>query len=403
MSKEQLIFKFKSIDPELVVFDAKDYDIPELMLENVEKKISKPIYSHVLEINNDNFDDFYDVYLKIDRDEKEGFLFIFKKQILFSFEYEVGVESGSILLNHCVFQNTLVIEAQRYISAYFFHYCFFNNGLTINGGLLEKGLTFSKSQFSSLSITSSSICDFFSFRNCEFIGVVKLKNNSIESNLKIMSCTFRDLFTLQHSNSDKQYSVEIGFGIFKSFLDINNTSFEKLEPVFFNTKFEIKTEVIQKGYNGFRIRKSANKLKKHFRSIADLIEANTFANIELEAYRLDPLKSISWWDKQILFWNYWSNKHGTSPGYALSFIGLTTLVFSILLCIPIAGQLHWDIVNGFGPTVNLFFKVLMITNWKFAPYGTHSFWTLPILFVGRVFIGYGIYQFIAAFRKYAKN
>lgn len=403
MSEEGIIFKFKELDPELQIIDAKDYDIPKLNLENVEGNFVNPIYSKVLELQIEDLDDFYDIFRTIDDESGKGFLFVFKKSVSFGFEHHLGVELGSVLLSNCVFEENLDIKKQQYISAYFFYCCFFKKGLSILGGILTSGLTFTTSQFSSLSISDSLINQFFTFRKCEFIGVAKIKDNKLDTDLKILSCTFHNLFTLRHNLSEKQNALEIGFGTFKSFLDVNNTNFEILEPVFFNTKFEINSAVVQKGYNGFRIRKSANKLKKYFRRIGDLIEANKFSNIELEASRIDPLMSISWWDKQILFWNYWSNNHGISPGYALCFIGYATLFFSLLLCIPIAGKLHWDGIDGIGPTVNHFFNVLMITNWKYEPYGIPSYWNLPILFIGRVFIGYGIYQFIAAFRKYAKN
>ena len=50
------------------------------------------------------------------------------------------------------------------------------------------------------------------------------------------------------------------------------------------------------------------------------------------------------------------------------------------------------------------FGFVNVTNWDYKPFGVkkYGFSYIP-LFIGRIFIAYGIYQTIQAFRKFSKN
>jgi hypothetical protein len=58
-------------------------------------------------------------------------------------------------------------------------------------------------------------------------------------------------------------------------------------------------------------------------------------------------------------------------------------------------------------TIKYFLQFLNIAKWGYSPFGIDIQKSYPegyiILFIGRIFIGYGYYQTIQAFRKFGKN
>jgi uncharacterized protein YjbI with pentapeptide repeats len=401
MSEEELE-KIKGYSSIISVIDNKDYPLQELKLPQfVNKDGTKTKYDLILKINTNLFFDFYDVVREV-QTMHQNILFVAPKKLGF---YPRSTQTSSIediILDSCVFEFSLEISHNKDSFNLSITNCFFKDQLFLRDQSLH-GFNSYSTYYHTLKFYNCDLLSRFNIHTCEF-QELDIDSSKICETMDFYGCSFLEapfLNSLKHAVFPG--NITFNKSDFLNGIDINNVGLDLQYIVFFRSRFNISSGSTKYPSSIVQIRLSANKLKKQLRKTDNIIDANQFGKLELEAFRLDPNNDGTWWDHKILLLNYWSNQHGTNPGYALGFIGLVTIVFSLLLCIPIAGQLHWDIVKGIGPTVNHFFKVLMITNWKFDPYDIFSFWTLPILFVGRVFIGYGIYQFIAAFRKYAKN
>ena len=111
-------------------------------------------------------------------------------------------------------------------------------------------------------------------------------------------------------------------------------------------------------------------------------------------------------DKIVLYLNRVSNRYGTSWARGLFFtLFVSSLVHFIIFMttdsIRIDRSFSYDSIVY---TAKYIIKFLNITNWDYKPFdlcltdGMYLF-----LFIGRIFIAYGISQTIQAFRKFSKN
>lgn len=143
------------------------------------------------------------------------------------------------------------------------------------------------------------------------------------------------------------------------------------------------------------------QLKKSLENSGNYHEAQKLNAISKESLRKIP--SLSGWDKFILLLNSKSNNHGMSIKRA----SLGLFCFSIILYILyllsisrvfISNEIDWILVGHYFTFLDLTHKKdFLVSNDEF------NFWTLIIDFINKIVIGFYIYQFIAAFRKYGKS
>lgn len=138
------------------------------------------------------------------------------------------------------------------------------------------------------------------------------------------------------------------------------------------------------------------------------IEAKRYHEREMATYQVEL--SLSRWnerqnEKLLLKLNRFSNNHGLSWWQGLKFTFLITLGFYVFYLITLYPRLEFNFSSdAIGYTIRHFIELINLTFWDFKPFGIdHSPWGYLILFIGRIFIGYGYYQLIQAFRKYGKN
>lgn len=124
--------------------------------------------------------------------------------------------------------------------------------------------------------------------------------------------------------------------------------------------------------------------------------------------------SISWFDKQVLNLNYWSNVHGTMPQKALFWIFVFVLIQFGFINLDIAIQTNIPYEAGFDflkQNYSYFIKpftFLTDVEGNYKPFGsdnmriTFSWWVKGFDFLYKIFYAYLLYQFIAAFRKFNK-
>lgn len=107
----------------------------------------------------------------------------------------------------------------------------------------------------------------------------------------------------------------------------------------------------------------------------------------------------------ILRLNGVSNRHGTSWVRGFVFTILIACLFFGLFSLSLHQQWEWAFCSeGFGYALKSYLQFLNVTIWKYQPYGEEiNGWAYAILFIGRLFVGYGIYQTVQAFRKFSKK
>lgn len=148
-------------------------------------------------------------------------------------------------------------------------------------------------------------------------------------------------------------------------------------------------------------------LKVDFEKQQNIPESLKFKRFEKRTYKhVLSTKKNSWdsrIDKATLWLNRWSNKHGTSAGRALVFtlgLGLFFFYFSAIASNKFSWS-GWE-WSAVGDGIGYFFQFLIPTH-KFSYLETaeptsNLYYILD--FLGRIAVGYGIYQFIQAFRKF---
>lgn len=143
------------------------------------------------------------------------------------------------------------------------------------------------------------------------------------------------------------------------------------------------------------------QLRKSLEASGNYHEAQKLSAISKESLRL--VSDISKWDKFILWVFKMSNNHGLSIKRPLFGLIGFSLVFYLLYLLSINRlfidtKFDWSLVGHY-------FSFLDLTHRKNFLISKEEFtiWTLTIDFFNKILVGFFIFQFISAFRKYVKN
>ena len=200
----------------------------------------------------------------------------------------------------------------------------------------------------------------------------------------------------------------------------------------FDKLYKNKKEVLNKRDAYQRIRESYRRIKHEFRNDANNIEALRFHSYEMQIYKMELaigkentkkyrliifLRNIlkefakrfsiksNRGERIILWFNDKSNNFGTSWTRGVIFTLIVAVVFYIIFLLSISYRLNFDPTwIGFSKAFVHLIQFLNIVEWDFEPFGIKNLkGAYIILFIGRIFISYGYYQTIQAFRKYGKS
>ena len=108
------------------------------------------------------------------------------------------------------------------------------------------------------------------------------------------------------------------------------------------------------------------------------------------------------WDKILLFANKISSNFGTSWSRGLLF----TVIAGIITLLPISYNLKFSLtLEGVGNFLKGLVDILNLTDWNEMTILGEKLtnWQYIFLFIGRIFVAYGYYQTIQAFRKFGKS
>lgn len=151
------------------------------------------------------------------------------------------------------------------------------------------------------------------------------------------------------------------------------------------------------------LRETQRIIKNSFNAQLNKIQAQIHYSNELRIYELELLSKpfYKWNEVLMLKMNRLSSGHGSRWDLALFFTAIVTTLTYLLIFIQVEGHIKLS----YSDHLNYAMKVLNVTSWDFTLFG-QSVQEFPgaynILFIGRLFIGFGIYQFIQAFRKLGK-
>lgn len=385
----------------------------------------------------------------------ESELFNIIKQYLFNLRPRISF--GCILFENCEFKKGLSVDINKKL---IFSNCVFKTALAVSHNIKD-WLIFNENTTFEQVVINNTITAKLSFEDCIFNGMFSAHNATFENKVRIHNClfkgdtdfrntTFMDLADFWCSTFFKHtifYKTDFfGTAVFSgvtfnenvlftySLIDKNlilkgaipKKGFDLALSIFpgellifdfhlGDFKSETKTYRNQEQYDHDvsslgnipikNKRETFRIFKQTFIKQNNVVESLPYQMLEKaaleEEYRLNK-GVFNWVDKKILCLNKYSNNFGTSPLHGLVFITLFGWLFFYFSLIATANfSFEWNPSNwAFNDGVRYFFQFLIPTH-RFDYLGAQTNgWFYVWDFFGRTFVGYGIYQFIQAFRKF---
>lgn len=111
-------------------------------------------------------------------------------------------------------------------------------------------------------------------------------------------------------------------------------------------------------------------------------------------------------NKFVIFINRLSNGFNLLPFRGVAFTLISTLIFYLIFIYVaiIENNIELDYsLKYIGVNFRQALQFLNITDWKYYPFNLKYDWAYGVLFLGRIIVGYGIYQTVQAFRKFGST
>ncbi|MEP6683032.1 MAG: hypothetical protein ABJA35_07225 [Parafilimonas sp.] len=293
---------------------------------------------------------------------------IFKSKISFDnsiFSYSIAPASGNFI--------NVVFEDDAYFNSVVFDKWLFFNGSKFYGSFLLIGMNSTKNIDASIANFSGAI-----FYKRSFF------DNSNFKSITFKNCEFSDVASFKHIVCSK---LEVSKAIFLKGADFLNANVKAADR------------------ETFRI------IKNEFLRINNQVEAIHFRSKEMKAYEKELREQRNYSELFLIYFNKISNNHGLSWFRGLCFT-LTTAIISFMFYLLSLKQLpfQWgwknfeSYSNACSIVIKYFIRFLIITHdLDFMNRYQPSALSFLIDFICKIFIGFGIYQTIQAFRKYGKN
>ena len=334
-------------------------------------------------------------------------------------------------LENCIFKGKVSFVNAVFDNEVLFGRSFFHDELILNGSDFEKSVRFHGCQFSKgiqcVDTTFVGLADFYEaeflseqlFERTDFLGITVFSNT-----------IFREKVTWLYNKVSSDTIISFESAEFEQALDISRANFfcrlrfwnvQVHNPIPDNhTAYSVskgKSHRIENGnqsYEGLKtLRESYRIIKQEFLKEGNSIDYLRFKALEMKVYERELVENLfenKSRDRFILWLSKISNKFGQDWLRALGFTLFVAFITHIIVHLVLLGKLSL-VTSGFseamlamGEFFKVFVVILNVTNWKFEFYGLKELspWIYPTIFIGRIFIGFGIYQMISAFRKFNK-
>lgn len=345
----------------------------------------------------------------------------------FNFEVNIRYSIHSVNFINCVFNNEFIFKSTVNNKASFEN-CTFNAKADFSNSTFNEKVKvrFYNSKFNSQTkfdnTTFNDLADFWGvefkqktiFYKTDFLGTVVFSTTTFHENVLFTYSLIDKLVIFRGAKFKKglDLSLAIISGELSPF-DIKIDDFisnENIEDEELYEKYVSKLGIIveQNKRETFRV------LKRHFLNQKNSIDYLKFSSLEQKTYSSELTKKVitknpdskSIQDYIILKLNSLSNNHGKSYLRAISFtfiIGLIFFYFSLIATENFYFSFKDMSLDTFYKSVQYYFHFLTPThkiNYMDAEKPKTFFYIWD--FIGRIFISYGIFQTIQAFRKFKK-
>lgn len=226
------------------------------------------------------------------------------------------------------------------------------------------------------------------FTDFDFAGFDFYYNNSKITEIFVSGGTLPQ--TIEISNVEKKttdYYIQ-KVGVYNQFKKIFDSQGDNFQSTYFQAKAaENQAELLEQQRIAI-IKKEQKSATNWLSKISIWVKVSAFSHNTFE---------------KLTFWlNKKSNRHGESWIQALKFIFFISTILFFIYC-WVSGKYHLESTlswKNFGNTLGDYVSFLDPTQ-KIKD--DISGWSKTVLFVSKIFIGYGIFQLIAAFRKHGKK
>lgn len=300
------------------------------------------------------------------------------------------------------FKKILMFRHNNFQDIVKFQNCDFHK-LVFSNIIFNKSVDFSSSIFR----TSQT------FYSVSFMDTANFSNTTFEQEAQFTSCKV-----------DSKTLISFQCATFKKGLDISTSNFNLCKLNFLGIKIENINEALSSAFYAdkrdntkpflsihHRLRETFRFIKNSLYAENNQIEGLEFHKKEMEVYEKElESKGDEYWQDKIMLWlNKMSNNYGTSWLRGVGFTAVWALgILGIILGITTLENsgivFNLCDVDAWKHTIKAYIEIINIAKWTdIKPLGYElSGFGLFFLFVGRIFIGYGYYQTIQAFRKYGK-
>lgn len=304
---------------------------------------------------------------------------------------------SSIGLQKVVIEVRLMVEKKK-----------IGGSININKAIFKEGLTCECVNFSELVV---------GVENSEFYGTLMMNDCSFK-HISLSGCNFKKEVTMSGCHFESCFFSNSSFGsLFISKTILNYFSFQyatisdfcsfedsSIGNLKLNAVYMEKTPLLTSGLKIDKIdREGARILKNEAYKASNMITALDYKVSEMNEFRKELHGWRNWGTMFLLWLNRWSNNYGKDwvlgVGFTLFwwFLFFNLYVLSRELC---GVNSDW---SG-----SLYVKEAVSFLWLFDGISVLvdrenvSWWSVIPFLIGKIFIGYGIYQTISAFRKFGK-
>lgn len=351
-------------------------------------------FSNIVNICNSKFGGevvFQDILFQTKNNEK--YFFVYKCDF-----------GGKVSLNNNIFDQALSIEESIFNGQIEFKETTINNSLDINQCQINSVMLFS---------SKSNTYDIKNIRfyHCAINGEIYFEGANIDD-CEVKFSTFSQNGRARFNSCCVIKELRLIESTINGRIDITYSKISKLDmegtivPGFINL---YETEI--KDIGG---RYSARILKDSLYRLNNVIDALLYKSREMQLYKdelkkdLANLKSKKICDYILLLLNTASNNNGLSWGRGVVFTFSFAFAFFSLINYHGIDQTYffewgWKGWDNFGEVWKNYLNMFYLTDFKdkFDGIKLNAFGE-TLFFVSKIFIGYGVYQTISAFRKYGK-
>lgn len=270
----------------------------------------------------------------------------------------------------------------------FFNQCLFKSTLIFTNITVQKSLFLSQSRF----------------MQGVFAQGIRMSERS-ETIIEMSECDFEANSYFDNSISRQ---VMCQNSRFKGLVSFNGSVFFSVD--FINTQFLNGADFSHTKYSNANL-ETLRKIKSELIRGENHVDLLFYKAKELMNYTSQLSYRKNFFEKFMLKLNQVSTKHGLHWGRGVLFTFVISIFFYTLYLITLKNNgLEWEFVSwdkyweAVDVVVIHYFKFLAIfRDFDFIEGSEPKSWNYFFDFMGRIFIGYGIYQTVQAFRKYGKT